>query len=657
MANEQIIILTVAALAVAGAAYHFDAADVLASDEPEIEIELLTEPIAGESNTVQAHRNGTALAGETLYINGEPHGELNDAGITEFTVPDIEELTLEVADGSATLAVSDSDPDSESTGEEREHGITLDSDPVAGEINRIILYNEGNRLTGETAYINGEELDETSNTGTVTFTVPNTEEITISTGLEGVEDATFEVEGYEEETETEERDQNETETESREGLELRKEPVAEEWNTVTLYENDEAVEGEEIFVNDESIGLTDEFGETDFEAPNEEEITIYASNFSSIKHSVDKYAGELSIEVSFQDELYQGEQNTLQVTGDGGFLEEVEVFIDNQTIGHTDQSGELELVMPEEDQIEVFIEEGSAEFEQTFDVDHPDYIITGLEPNNTVEENRIDFSSIVEVQNEVDYEKIWNSQIIDQGALEQGVHILSEEKIVWREGTYQYEVVLLDDQYEVKTKDTEFTLTQEIDHEFIETEYSVDGHKAEFAYETYLDGEYDLNLIVNQEVKENDENVEGNTDRVREIGGLEPKEHEWYIELENPETMETFKSETKTFETTEEPPQVAIDLRTPIDDRTYVVGEDGVTVGGHDVYFEAEIEMFEEGDHTYELLQNDEKIDEGSLEPESDFIMHTETIEEKQEYKWEVKVKKNGEEVKTSETRTLTYTE
>ena len=73
----------------------------------------------------------------------------------------------------------------------------MSSNLVAGENARLVIYDEGNRVTGETVYLNGEEIGETSQTGALTFEVPNKEEIKISTDS-GLEKIITSVEGYDE---------------------------------------------------------------------------------------------------------------------------------------------------------------------------------------------------------------------------------------------------------------------------------------------------------------------------------------------------------------------------------------------------------------------------------------------------------------------------
>lgn len=138
---------------------------------------------------------------------------------TDYVLDDqgLSEEDLENANDSNTPGVNQETGDGDTLGEEREikgrdsndsenesgeessneelDGIVMSSDPVAGENTRIALYDEGSRVTGETVYLDGEEIGETSQTGALTFEVPNKEEITITTDS-GLDEFTKSVEGY-----------------------------------------------------------------------------------------------------------------------------------------------------------------------------------------------------------------------------------------------------------------------------------------------------------------------------------------------------------------------------------------------------------------------------------------------------------------------------
>ncbi|EHK02275.1 PKD domain containing protein [Candidatus Haloredivivus sp. G17] len=78
--------------------------------------------------------------------------------------------------------------------EQGETGLTLENDPVANELNTVTLTKNGDPVEAS-VYVNNDEIGTTGSTGTLVFTVPNTQEITVSTDAD-IESETFTVEGY-----------------------------------------------------------------------------------------------------------------------------------------------------------------------------------------------------------------------------------------------------------------------------------------------------------------------------------------------------------------------------------------------------------------------------------------------------------------------------
>ena len=155
------------------------------SGQESIEIELLKEPVAGETNTLQASSNEKDLKGETVYINGGNYGQLNSAGITRFNVPDTNRITIKVLDTSKTLKVQEKQEDI------KVQGLNLESKPVQGQINRLVVIDEGKRVSGETVYLDGEKIGQTSNGGSIIFTIPEKDRFTLSTDSEDFEEKNF----------------------------------------------------------------------------------------------------------------------------------------------------------------------------------------------------------------------------------------------------------------------------------------------------------------------------------------------------------------------------------------------------------------------------------------------------------------------------------
>lgn len=352
-------------------------------------IEIDEEPMIGELRTITVYDEGEEVSGAEVTVNGELVGTTNAGGTVKFGVPNAAEVSVSTDTGlSETFTVQDYTEDDQNqiddqndTEDDSPHGIQLDSDPVSGTTNRIILYDQGDRVSGETVYLDGNELGQTSSNGAIEFEVPLQEQIIVTTDY-GLESQTFNITEYhlepdiillspedssefdtiqgettdvtfEADVDTEEsgtasliidgsevytqdlstgtttvsatqslspgshswsvevdtpefntssstRSLSVTEAESQESLELQGNATAEEFVTVALYQNNEPVQGEELFVNQESIGTTDEFGELHFQVPNTQEITITTqSGIDEITRAVEGYDASDPVSVNF----------------------------------------------------------------------------------------------------------------------------------------------------------------------------------------------------------------------------------------------------------------------------------------------------------------------------------------------------------------------
>lgn len=72
-------------------------------------IRLSSDPVAGETNRVEALEDGEALQGREVMLDGKVLGETNSLGQVQFSVPDRSQITLEVAGlGTEEFQVKDS---------------------------------------------------------------------------------------------------------------------------------------------------------------------------------------------------------------------------------------------------------------------------------------------------------------------------------------------------------------------------------------------------------------------------------------------------------------------------------------------------------------------------------------------------------------------
>ena len=373
-------------------------------DEENGEIEsqgfvLENTPQTNTQNTLTLYQDGETITDTTVYLDGENIGQTDSQGKLTFTLPNQETFTLSTETDNiqdSTHILTDYEETSE---EDDETGIFLESDLVNGETNTIEILQDGEPQSGETVYADGEQIGETGLNGKTTYTPPNQENIEITTNNDQIPSETFNIQqehpepeinleepsdGEEFETFTDETteiefeytvettendgtvtlnidgDEHETsleqgentitqnidlsggnydwnievdtdefnidsdsrnldinEVEPVEGLMLSEDPEAEEFLTITLYQEDEPVEGEEILINDEPYGETDEFGELTVQIPNTEEITITTQNQIDEKtKTVQGYESEDPVSVNLvspeQDETIEDYEKEFQ---------------------------------------------------------------------------------------------------------------------------------------------------------------------------------------------------------------------------------------------------------------------------------------------------------------------------------------------------------
>ncbi len=138
-------------------------------------------------------------------------------------------------------------------------GIIISSNLVAGKNARIVIYDGGNRVTGETVYLNGEEIGETSQTGALTFEVPNKEEITVEASYDSITET---VEGYAPEISM--------------SFSFSDTVYQGRSNTLTVTRGGSAVNGATVYANGVEQSQTDSSGQIEFTIPEEDSVTVKA---------------------------------------------------------------------------------------------------------------------------------------------------------------------------------------------------------------------------------------------------------------------------------------------------------------------------------------------------------------------------------------------
>ena len=151
-----------------------------------LDLELEGDIAPGETVTLLVTFNGEPVVGATVEVNGEEIGETGDDGTISFTIPDdAGELEIEVKRGEQEGEL-EFEFEKEFEGE-----LTLEiveGDIASGETVTLLVTFNGEPVVGATVEVNGEEIGETGDDGTISFTIPeDADELDIEAKLGGRE--------------------------------------------------------------------------------------------------------------------------------------------------------------------------------------------------------------------------------------------------------------------------------------------------------------------------------------------------------------------------------------------------------------------------------------------------------------------------------------
>ena len=514
----------------------------------------------GEPATLELLEDGVPVEGATIHVNGEEKGETTTAGTLTFTTPKASEIEVETDhEGIEPQAfdVDNEEPEitleKPSDGEELE---TFEGESTEIEFRYIVETTED---TGEsTLNINGEEHSTGLEPGENTVT----EQIDLSGGNYNWE---IEVETDEFTESSDSRHLNINEIEPKEGLSIS--GSVEVGNTVTavLYQDDDPVEGETIYLDGEDQGETDEFGELSFEIPNTEEITIDTDldGIDPLTEQVDGYEPaepvEFNINSPEQDEViedYETEFEFAIQTQEEDF--DVELQINDETRFEDTVTGDSEGYQEEKiigdannHQWQVIVEQDGETFDSdtiTFETTEniPEPEIEFLSPSDGEE---IDDAEVL-LAYEYSYGLGHTSEIIINDNVEkseqhpEGTTKILEEETVLESGEHTFEakidLKLIEKTFNEKI---EFTTTEEIsiaqfNLNYPTNEESGPGGEVSFDVEALEDIQVraiyehletgNEEIIVDRELDEGDEE----NGIIGEYDIEDGEDYEWYVEAE-----------------------------------------------------------------------------------------------------------------------------
>ena len=203
--------------------------------------------MADQATRLKVVRNGEPVEGAYIYIDGSYIGLTNSEGYRSFRVPE-SDFTVEIeredieAEETFTPEIPEDDSGDQDDGS---HGSQDGSDDSLDDP------EDGSQEDS------GDQDDSEDQDG--------------SDNQEGSDDET---------------------DEPSDGIGLLSEPQAEEANVIEVFENGDPVIGLEVTINGESVGVTDNLGQVQFQVPDTENIEINAEGFEASEFNVSGVSGE-----------------------------------------------------------------------------------------------------------------------------------------------------------------------------------------------------------------------------------------------------------------------------------------------------------------------------------------------------------------------------
>ena len=162
--------------------------------EEELDLELDGDIAPGEEVTLLVTLEGEPVAGAVVEVNGEEIGTTSEDGTISFTIPeDADKLKIQAEldgqEGELEIGFSGAEMEEEQEREsEEELDLELDGDIAPGEEVTLLVTLEGEPVAGAVVEVNGEEIGNTGEDGTISFTIPeDADGLDIEAELDGQE--------------------------------------------------------------------------------------------------------------------------------------------------------------------------------------------------------------------------------------------------------------------------------------------------------------------------------------------------------------------------------------------------------------------------------------------------------------------------------------
>lgn len=439
-------------------------------------LEIDEDPMIGELRTLTVYEDGEKVSGAEVTVNGEVIGTTNAGGTVTFGVPNAAEITVSTDTGlSETFTVEDyteeeqNQTDDQNDTEDLTTGIQLDSDPVSGTTNRIILYDEGDRISGETVYLDGEELGQTGSNGAIEFEVPLQEQITISTDY-GLESQTFNV--------TEEHPEPDTILLSPDDS-ATFDTVQGETTDVTFEASIEITEntGTASIMIDGSEAYTQELSQGENTVTTTQalsggshswslEVDTEEFNVSSSQRGLTVNEQDVENGLTLSRDPVAEESVTVQLYQENEAVEGESILVNGESYGQTDSSGQLVIEVPNSQEITVTTENNIDEITRTvegYTEPEPQISINSPTEGETVNNYEHEFDFSVSAPEEgFDAALILNGEKRYSESISGDSSGVKENLIIGDSGSHEWKVEVTQNGETYQSNTTSFETTEDI---------------------------------------------------------------------------------------------------------------------------------------------------------------------------------------------------
>ncbi|ERG89741.1 MAG: hypothetical protein J07HX5_01913, partial [halophilic archaeon J07HX5] len=260
------------------------------------------DPGPGAEITLTVTRNGEPVSGVTVELEENVVGTTGENGSLTLTLPG-GEADIKAADGEAEGESEDEDEDendeseNENSGEERPLGATADIENGTVTVS-VLLGNDP--LENATVTANQESIGATGPDGTVSFSLPDQDELEIKIEYNDREaELEYELENGQKENEQQEGQPGNSEDTERLTLEVTEgEPAPGAEVTLAVTENEEPASNASVELNGNAVGSTDSDGSITLTLPDTD---------AEIKLTDGEAEGEVEFEFENEDEETENE--------------------------------------------------------------------------------------------------------------------------------------------------------------------------------------------------------------------------------------------------------------------------------------------------------------------------------------------------------------